>query len=791
MGAQVDGPLQQRAGLGQRLDAQRGLGARGVGVHPAVQRGGGGGHGQQHREHARGGDRGEQRQHAAADQHGRRGHGGRGEHADRQVLQQPDVADHPAQGGPRGALGGHALAGQCPPDLHPGVGGQPQRGVVRGEPLGPPGQRPQQAEPADPDDRHQQGQHRWHLGGPHHEPARQPGERHPGQRGQRAGADRSGHRPSRPGDPGGVGKGSDAPRRGRLRGCNGSLAAAGGDGGRGGHGGQHQLAVGQRGQRRVVGHQQHGHRAAQVSEHSGHPGGGRVVQVCGGLVEQQQLRTPADPHQRPGQRDPLQLAGGQRAAAPSGQVARADPGERVDNQALGDDGVQRVRRVDAGVQPELVGHRVAQRARVLRHDGDPAGHPGDGAGHHGRGGQGAGQRRQQGGLARARGAGQRDQLAGLQGRRGGRERGRRPAGVGDRQAVEHHAGAPRVVGRGAGRGGEVRGGEHGAGLGRGLPGVGVGVVGRAQRPQRGEGLRGEQQRGQPDGQPEVTIDQPQAHGHRDQGDRQGGDQLEHQGGQEGQPQRGRRRPTVVLPQAGQRGGLLGRPAQAGEHGQSADQLGHVPGDPVQRPGGRRGLVGGVPADQHHEHRHQRQGQRDQHGRQPVGAQQDQQQDRRDDDGLRERRQVGGQRRGQVVQPGGGQHRGGAGAAGGLDRGGGAGQPVQQGVPQLVLAAAGVAGGQDGAHRSGAGPQQRAGRGQREGRQRGRAVHHGGDAVRQTGGQPDQADRLHQGDDRGPDDGAGDAGDAVQRCERAPARAAAHAAASACSGSAVRRLRKTQ
>ena len=73
----------------------------------------------------------------------------------------------------------------------------------------------------------------------------------------------------------------------------------------------------------------------------------------------------ADPHQRPGERHPLQLPRGQALRRAAGQLRRADPGQRLDHEGLADDLVGRWFR--ARVPAELVGHRRARRARELRH----------------------------------------------------------------------------------------------------------------------------------------------------------------------------------------------------------------------------------------------------------------------------------------------------------------------------------------------------------------------------------------------------------------------------------------
>ena len=205
-------------------------------------------------------------------------------------------------------------------------------------------------------------------------------------------------------------------------------------------------------------------------------------------------------------------------------------------------------------------------------------------------------------------------------------------------------------------------------------------------------------------------------------------------------------------------------------------------------------------DQHHEHRHQWQRHRDQAGREQVGPREDEQQDRRDDERLRQRREVGGQRRPEVVQPGGRQYRGRPRTPGRVDRGGGVGEPVQQRAAEDVLGAAGIAGGEHLARRPGARAQRHPGGGEHQrdgGRARGQAGRPG-HRVRQTGRQQHDADRLRQRGEGRADQRPAQPRDAGQRPERPPPRRGASGpvmpadlAGSSCTGSAVSRLRNTQ
>ena len=138
------------------------------------------------------------------------------------------------------------------------------------------------------------------------------------------------------------------------------------------------------------------------------------------------------------------------------------------------------------------------------------------------------------------------------------------------------------------------------------------------RAQRQERLGCQQQHQQRGLVPHVPVEQPQPDLDRDQGRGDGGGELEHQRGQERDPQRGHGRRPVGA--GGLADHLLLRlgPAEQLERGQALDHVEEVPGERGEQPPLPPRLRLGVPADQHREQRDQRQRRRDQDGGDPVG-----------------------------------------------------------------------------------------------------------------------------------------------------------------------------
>ena len=117
---------------------------------------------------------------------------------------------------------------------------------------------------------------------------------------------------------------------------------------------------------------------------------------------------------------------------------------------------------------------------------------------------------------------------------------------------------------------------------------------------------------------EIAAGEPQADLHRDQCDRQRGDQFQRQRRQERDPQRTHRGGPVLLGDLVHRVALRLGPSEQSQCRQPLDDVEEVPAEALEHGplAGRAAL--GHPADQHHEHRDQRHGQRDQHGGQQVG-----------------------------------------------------------------------------------------------------------------------------------------------------------------------------
>ncbi|MCB5280537.1 hypothetical protein BJQ89_00259 [Arthrobacter sp. ES1] len=146
------------------------------------------------------------------------------------------------------------------------------------------------------------------------------------------------------------------------------------------------------------------------------------------------------------------------------------------------------------------------------------------------------------------------------------------------------------------------------------------MVGSAQFPQRQVTVRGEDQGQQPGFQCHVTVHQPDADKDRDDGHRDGGDELQRERGQEGGPQRPHGPPSILLREVLKGLALGSGAAEPNEHGQALGEFQHVAGEPRQRRPGFPDALIGVPADQDHKHRHQRDGQHNHNGTDPVGEQ---------------------------------------------------------------------------------------------------------------------------------------------------------------------------
>ena len=341
----------------------------------------------------------------------------------------------------------------------------------------------------------------------------------------------------------------------------------------------------------------------------------------GGLVEEQQPGPGGDAGQAPGQAQAAQLPGTELVRVRLGQPGQSDSREGV----VGGSGV-------VGVELDLVEDGLADGVDVLRHPGhcsrvDPV----DGSF---LGFDGSGEDPEQGGFAAAAGAfdagdGSAENFGVETGYCWGG-----PSWVAHDHAADPHQGClvRRSVRPGVDRCGvrfrRRRSADVGGrGLGDDLPGamqgchaVLGGVEGCAEVAEGGEAFRGEDEGNEPHQEVEVTVNETHADEHRHDGDRERGDQLEHQRGEESGAQGHHGRVPVLLGDIAQRRSLLLDPPQAHEDGQSTGEFDQVVGEPLKNGGRLPGLVLGVQSDQCHEHRDQGHGEHDDEGADPVGGQ---------------------------------------------------------------------------------------------------------------------------------------------------------------------------
>ena len=410
---------------------------------------------------------------------------------------------------------------------------------------------------------------------------------------------------------------------------------------------------------------QAGHaRAGERDDAGAHGGRSGVVQVGGGLVQEDEPGAPvraggAQPRQRPGQGDAPQLAGAELHGPPVRRAVQGDGGEH--RGALG------VRTRPAGRRVELLAHRGLEQARMLA---DPHGavrvHAAHAPLHAGvRGAQQSREQVQEGGLAGAGGraehgerARRRAQVHALQdapvpeghadvledhragrGRRG-TDRARR-CGGGVRERV------PGRLGHGRPRGG--------AGPALGLAAVLGGVVRAADVAQGQVHLGGQHEDHEPGAEVHLPVDEAQAdeHGHHGHGER--GDQLEGHAGDERGAQGAQSGGVVPLRGPLEGAALDAGPAQPHEHGQSAGELHEVAGEAVQPVLGGVDPLLRVPADEDHEEGHERDGQQHHEGGERVPGEDPGAEDRGHDGGGGQGRQDLGVVVVQALQAVGDQH----------------------------------------------------------------------------------------------------------------------------------------
>ncbi len=358
-------------------------------------------------------------------------------------------------------------------------------------------------------------------------------------------------------------------------------------------------------------HQQHRATRRKPAHRRRDVGLGRPVQRGRRLVQQQHG---AVGKEGPGQREPLSLACGQ--PGPVLPEHRAGSlGKRVHElqrtglpECLADGGVVRV----GPGQPYVLRDGPGVQVRPLRHPGDPRppllqvglgeidgpdAHPALAGPHEPQ------QHVEQCRLARPARSDEGHGLAGLHGQRHVGHGVRRPPRIADRHSVEGHG--ARGHRRGPGRRDRcLQDGEDL--LGRREP-LRRRVVLRAHLAQRQVRLGGQHQDDQTDVQVHVAVHQAHADRHGDQRHRQGGQQLQRERGEKGDPQ-GPQGGLAVLTGDPANGVCLGLgPAEHLQCGQTGDHVQEVAREPGQQPPltVHPGLRG--PADQHHEEGDQRQG----------------------------------------------------------------------------------------------------------------------------------------------------------------------------------------
>ena len=325
------------------------------------------------------------------DRHDDRGHQQRRAAADQAVEADLDVVDGTREQLPAAPGDGPGHPVDEARDEGPAPAGDPgERTVVHREPFEVAQQGAQDRRGAHQDDRDREREHRRPGVGPHDQPRRDRGEQEP--------------REDRPGAQGDRGRRRAPPGSGRCRPHRGAPGRRGERRGRGARPGERDDPVrgGQRG--RPVGDDEDGGAPVGGRAQQGqHPGLGVGVEVGGGLVEQhRRVRGVLEREQHAGQRQPLALPGGDRAALVGERVVGIE-GE-VDGAQHGAQPVPGHRGVGQGR-----GHRAGVRqGRALREQEQRV-PDGDGAGV---GAHGAGEHPQQRRLARAGLPRERDELAG-------------------------------------------------------------------------------------------------------------------------------------------------------------------------------------------------------------------------------------------------------------------------------------------------------------------------------------------------------------------------------------------
>ena len=153
---------------------------------------------------------------------------------------------------------------------------------------------------------------------------------------------------------------------------------------------------------------------------------------------------------------------------------------------------------------------------------------------------------------------------------------------------------------------------------------------------------------------EAALHQPQPHRDGHECDRQGGEQFEHQRGEERNPQRPHRGPAVVLGERPQPVGLAPGPPERHQHVEPGDEVEEVVAEHGERaPLPARGPLG-VQPDEDHEDRDQGHRERDDQPGHPVGCEDPHGHDGRHHGGDQQRREVAAEVALHPVEAAGGQ-----------------------------------------------------------------------------------------------------------------------------------------
>jgi hypothetical protein len=602
----------------------------------------------------------EPRRHGRGDQHDQEP--GPDWHPDPQlpVHHRLDVIDDRGQYVAAAATQGARSEGHdCVVHLHPALGQQPQRLVVRAEPLDIAQRGAGQTEGPDAHDRDQHGEHGRVFRGLDDEPASGRGQGGTRERG--AGRQQAGDQEPAPDRA--VRNGSQVGPSGRLRRA-GDRALGHRFGCTGGKGEAHHVVRQSENGRAVRDHHDRTI-ARQPGQCVGDDALSELIEVCGRFVEEDPRSVGRDD---PGQGQSSPLAGREQPSVlADGAVDAVRHGGDPVGQSHFAHGRPHVQVGGLGrSQAYVVGDRAGQEHRPLGEPADldlplrpsdvdatnrdPPG-PRFHQPHHGG---------QQGRLAAARRTGHDRQSPIGERRVESIESGRAPIAVHDRQARDGDRARARSRARGA------RDRLDGTDLLERRPALGRGVELRTHLAQRPVGLRRQQKYDESGPQVEVTGCQTHPDGDRDQRHREGRHQLEHSGGGERDPQRVQGRPAIAVRDLSDGGRLRGRPPERHQRRQPAHHVDEVAGQRGQGPPLLLGPVAGGQPDQRPEDGDQRQRrQLDDRAQDVLGRRRDDR-EHREHHREQERRQIAGQIGLGGVDTAGGQRRhltGGPGAIG--------------------------------------------------------------------------------------------------------------------------------